>query len=354
MDTKPIMANLLSYKKISLLFFIFVQGILFPCTIFSQIFAPQAGLSGTSAISKDSNIFVAWANNCVVKRGYINISDTTATYNGSNKASFGSAELATGYPGGTMDVVSLGDSGFAILSFNYPICNGEGADFAVFENGLIPQNQPDKAFLELAFVSVSSDSIHFITFPPTSLTPVNQQISAFDNIDARYINNLAGKYIANFGTPFDLDELKNSSPFLDVNNIKYVKITDVVGSINPNFASYDAQGNIINDPFPTPFASCGFDLDAVGVIHQKRNNKSDKKISLSPNPAQNFLYIHSEEKIIDIKIYNLSGKCIISQNCNSFINQINLTNITNGLYFVIIKTDINIYKQKLIILKNIK
>jgi hypothetical protein len=43
---------------------------------------------------------------------------------------------------------------------------------------------------------------------------------------------------------------------------------DVVGSITPAYATYDSQGNMVNDPWPTPYSSSGFDLDAVGVINQ--------------------------------------------------------------------------------------
>ncbi len=58
---------------------------------------------------------------------------------------------------------------------------------------------------------------------------------------------------------------------LDLNNIKYVRITDVIGSINPAYASYDFKGNIINDPWKTTYdpdpGTGGFDLDAVAVLH---------------------------------------------------------------------------------------
>jgi len=47
-----------------------------------------------------------------------------------------------------------------------------------------------------------------------------------------------------------------------------VKVIDVIGTIDPQYASRDSFGNIVNDPYPTPFGSCGFDLDAVGVINQ--------------------------------------------------------------------------------------
>ena len=44
-------------------------------------------------------------------------------------------------------------------------------------------------------------------------------------------------------------------------------VVDVVGSIDPAYATYDSQGHAINDPWPTAFASSGFDFDAVGVLH---------------------------------------------------------------------------------------
>jgi hypothetical protein len=77
---------------------------------------------------------------------------------------------------------------------------------------------------------------------------------------------LAGKYRQGYGTPFDLEELAGT-PGLNVNDVKYVRIIDVVGSIDDNYATYDSFGNKINDPWPTPFDSSGFDLEAVGVIH---------------------------------------------------------------------------------------
>jgi hypothetical protein len=55
---------------------------------------------------------------------------------------------------------------------------------------------------------------------------------------------------------------------LDIGSVTHVRIVDVVGSISPLFGTRDASGRLINDPFATPFASGGFDLDGVGVINQ--------------------------------------------------------------------------------------
>ena len=131
------------------------------------------------------------------------------------------------------------------------------------------------------------------------------------------------------GTGFDLEELKDVNELLDVNSITHVRITDVVGYVEPadfygdgivnfidyiiftaaypsepgnenwnedcdisnpsdgiinsddfevfigkwlnenDFSSCDFSGHQINDPWPTPFYSSGFDLDAVGVINAR-------------------------------------------------------------------------------------
>lgn len=102
------------------------------------------------------------------------------------------------------------------------------------------------------------------------------------------MNNLAGKYVFPYGTPFDLEELKNE-PALDVNHITHVRVVDVTGSVNAIYAQRDATGRIINDPWPTDFPNGGFDLDAVAVINREQPNGmqvfESSLITLSPNPC---------------------------------------------------------------------
>lgn len=224
-------------------------------------FPPAAGVPGTTAISKDSAIIQSWASGIELVRGYIQINDTTVYNAGSNKATFGHPVNALGLAeGSSTGVVSLGDGGMTTLTFDRYIVNGPGADFAVFENSF------GDTFLELAFVEVSSDGVHFVRFPSVSLTPTAVQTGAWEETDPTLIHNLAGKYRQGFGTPFDLDDVADQ-PLLDVNAIRFVRVIDVVGCIQPAYASLDAQGNIVNDPWPTPFNSGGFDLDGVAVIN---------------------------------------------------------------------------------------
>ena len=239
-------------------------------------FAPPVGQIGSTAISSDSSIFIGWATECTVTRGYQDISDVTLGITSVGDSSF-ALEKA-----GINGVISLGDGGSAILTFNRPITNGAGWDFAVFENSF------NDLFLELAFVEVSSDGINYVRFPAISNTQDTIQVDGFGELDATKINNFAGKYRGNYGTPFDLEELRYS-PQLNIDSITHIKIVDVVGCIQSQYATRDSQGKIVNDPWPTPFPSGGFDLDALGVIHQTplsvNDLNFDQLISIYPNPT---------------------------------------------------------------------
>jgi hypothetical protein len=228
-------------------------------------FAPAAGQVGSTAVDKNSPLIKAWAS------GFQNLIRGPQDVNvaGSPAASFGTGDQALGVADADIssaNVVSLGDGGSITLTFDKPIANGPGADFAVYENGFAVGVNND--YLELAFVDVSSDGKNFVRFSAVSLTPTTAQVGSFATLDPTNINNLAGKYVAGFGTPFDLSDLQNPPASLDLNHINYVRITDVIGNVGAGAQSLDSLGNPINDPYPTAFPSGGFDLDAVAVMNQ--------------------------------------------------------------------------------------
>ena len=289
-------------------------------------FCGGVGTDGCNAIAVDDNQFVAWATNVVLTRGPQNISNPNSPL-----ASFGDETNAIGpaTPNNSMDAVSLGDGGSALVTFERPIRNGEGPDFAVFENDI------NGGFLELAFVEVSSDGVHFVRFPATSLTQTETQTGSFALTDPTFINNLAGKFQIGYGTPFDLEELADSAN-LNIDSIVYVRIIDVVGNIDPQYATYDAFGHIVNDPWPTDFASCGFDLTGVGVIHQKPVGIETHEMSqvfAYPNPCTGTLYIINENAE-RVELYNLNGKLLqVVDNGDTHVT-LNMQSYPAGLYLL--------------------
>ena len=280
-------------KRISILIMAMV-----PLSLWAQ-FAPAQDQPGTTAMHADSSAFVAWATGCVAEPGPMNITNP----NGGLAGSGWPASNVIGYPEGTMGVTCLGDGGMATVTFASPICNRPGPDFAVFENGFENAQNPGYWFLELGFVEVSSDGEHFFRFPAYSNTQTETQLGGMGCIDPSQIHNLASKYGAMYGTPFDLDEVPDD-PLLDKDYITHVRIVDVVGCIDPEYATYDCQGNPVNDPWPTAFASGGMDLDAVGVIHDLEHfpPEPDEPPYLA-NPVDDVVFDKYPETII----VNLEG-----------------------------------------------
>ena len=303
-----------------------------PVALWAQ-FAPAQDKPGTTAMHADSSAFVGWATGVEVVHGPMNIADPGLGVTGANFPD----ENALGYPEGTFGVVCLGDGGMATLTFASPICNDAGPDFAVFENGFANAVDPDTWALELAFVEVSSDGEHFFRFPAYSNTQTTTQLGNGGTIDPSQIHNLASKYGAMYGTPFDLDEVEDN-PLLDKNHITHVRLVDVVGCIDPLYATYDCQGHIINDPWPTPFASSGFDLDAVGVIHDILHHgvevNEEEIIAMYPNPVKDRLIVKAEN-LQSVEVYNLVGQQVI----NSTVSVIDMGSLNQGIYFVRVKAD---------------
>ena len=251
-------------------------GVLSVCQ--AGIFAPPAGQSGSTAVDATDGSIEGWAT------GYQDYQPGVEV-----DTAFQTPEKALGVPGNsdgntdgfTFDIVSLGRNGSITLMFSPPIKDGPGSDFAVFENSF------SDSFLEFAKVEVSTDGINFVGFPAFSLVPAT--VSSFGAIDATDVEQLAGKYRAGFGTPFDLAQL-SGAPSLDLSEIRYVRLLDVVGDgTAPNELTAQALADwlglalnelpqalidiaasapsVVYDPYPT-FDTAGFDLDAVGVIQQ--------------------------------------------------------------------------------------
>lgn len=299
---------------------------LVPVTLWAQ-FAPAQDKPGTTAMHADSSAFVAWATGCTVERGPMRIDKPE-----NGMASYGADSLALGVPGGTFDVVSLGDGGTATLTFKSPIYNGTGPDFAVFENGFANAQNPDTWALELGFVEVSSDGVNFFRFPTVTFVQTETQLDNGGSVDPAQLHNFASKYGAFYGTPFDLDEVEDNA-LLDKNHVTHIRIIDVVGCIQPEYATCDSEGHIINDPWPTAFASSGFDLDAVGVIHDLAHNdvpeNGEEIVSIYPNPVTDRLIVKAEN-LQSVEVYNAVGQLVMK----TVEEIVDLSALTDGIYLV--------------------
>jgi len=140
-------------------------------------------------------------------------------------------------------VCSIGLGGVITIGWKGAVVvDGPGADFTIFENAFRYGN--NKLFAEPGRVDVSSDGMHWISFPMDSQTfvgcagmnPTNGDQDAWD------------PYVSG-GDVFDLATIGTDS-------IRYVRITDVTSLL------LNDPSNELYDPSLT-----GFDLDAVLGLH---------------------------------------------------------------------------------------
>jgi hypothetical protein len=214
-------------------------------------YPPAALAEGSTAVAKDDPRIRGWAT--AVAARDVGGGVVQERYDHPDRA-LGPAE------GTSSGVVALGEGGTITLLFRSPIADGDGPDFAVFENAF------DDRFLELAFVEVSSDGAHFARFDtafrgegPASAGKLN---------DSTQLAGFAGAFRQGFGTPFDLEALAMHPSVrdgeVDLAHITAVRIVDVCG----DGGTVDSFGRPIFDPFPTA-AAAGFDLDAVAVLRTR-------------------------------------------------------------------------------------
>jgi len=226
-------------------------------------YAPAAGQPDSGAIYMDDPCFVSWATGW---QNYIIGNGDAGNGHKWVDETWQTPEKALGKAvGSSYDIVTLGRGGSITMTFDKPIVDGDGPDFAVFENSF------SDTFLELGYVEVSTDGVTWYRFQNSSLTA--DPVGGYDTVDPTNVYQLGCKYKQGYGEPYDLAQLMLGDDI----EINYVRIIDIVGDGN----SYDTNDHVIYDPYPT-WGSAGFDLDAIGVIHQKMDVGPTASFTVSP------------------------------------------------------------------------
>ena len=184
--------------------------------------------------------------------------------------------------GTTKHVLVLGHGASITVTFGRSMPDGPGWNFAVFNNTFLStsldlinrgggtnyvyfNSGTDRvsvargynfAWCKPAFVDVSSDATNWARFPVSYFnTDVLFQASVPDtpdhwlSQDMTMIDGLAGKAVLQYGTAFSLSALTNDpkvvSGLVDLNNVRYLRLTDVVG----DGSTSDQYGNPIYAPY---------------------------------------------------------------------------------------------------------
>lgn len=73
------------------------------------------------------------------------------------------------------------------------------------------------------------------------------------------------------------------------------------------------------------------------------------KIDLWPNPTTNgsFAINNRLKKPVEMNVYSITGKCVVSRNINLGFNKINVPDLTSGIYIVRYEIDNKVSTEKL-------
>ncbi|MCL4234507.1 MAG: hypothetical protein KJ042_08315 [Deltaproteobacteria bacterium] len=185
------------------------------------------------------------------------------------------------------EMLSLGEGGSITLKMGREIIDGDGPDFAVFENLLYWGGEVTNAYTEAAVVEVSEDGETWTRFPfdfiaDGPIGPLGVPDTVPDNFlgfagiapsNANCDPNGDGSYddmidpldpVISGGDLFDLADI-------GVASARYVRIVDT-GHLEraPGTETYDDDGDLVTDGgnlLPAYEGIQGFDLDAIAVIN---------------------------------------------------------------------------------------
>lgn len=148
---------------------------------------------------------------------------------------------------GSLDVVSLGNGGEIVVSFEpNAIVDGPGVDLLVFENAFYPGGDATHVFAEPGEVSVSDDGVTWVTFPCTATTYPYGACAGWHAVYSNPMNGISPVDPAHAGGDgFDLADV-------GIARARFVRIRDKTHEV--------CMGT-------SRLTSNGFDLDALAIVN---------------------------------------------------------------------------------------
>lgn len=180
----------------------------------------------------------------------------------------------------------------------------------------------------LTYISTGTTNYINIIFSSSQTYPDNTWITV------KFIYEIStGAYY--WITPEGTFTLSNSA-YSSTPNLSFTEIDLINTTYIGNTVANDAIFDNINFKYST-LANAGIgDIIRVGDF---------SKVNIYPNPATNFIKIDTEEKILSIKFYDITGKQI---NVNSTDKTVDVSNLSNGDYILNIVTEVGETSHKII------
>jgi hypothetical protein len=175
---------------------------------------------------------------------------------------------------------------------------------------------------------------------------------------------LAFKYwvygITGTATPSDEFSVWYGKNSMNPNNGSYVKIADLTNMISSQFVWKDTSGIVIPSTADSGFIcfrykatnnwfTLGLDSIVVAIPGLSIHQPETSKLSMYPNPAQNFVRIDCSTEIASIEIYNTNLQLVNSKSVGNNQVDVQLESMNPGYYIVKIITATGTLYRKLTI-----
>jgi len=94
-----------------------------------------------------------------------------------------------------------------------------------------------------------------------------------------------------------------------------------------------------------------FETDCNGICEITKIEEYKKEVlSIFPNPSDDIINIEFENiNNATIEIYNISGRLVFSKVLNSKVEKIDITDLSEGIYFIKVRQEKNVIVEKLIV-----
>ena len=89
-------------------------------------------------------------------------------------------------------------------------------------------------------------------------------------------------------------------------------------------------------------------IDNLSFGFTSVEESTSRSLSIYPNPSNSIITFNEVIEKGNLSIYNISGQNVISLNFNSTLRTFDLSELTNGIYTIIITDSKNRYTTKLI------
>jgi hypothetical protein len=228
----------------------------------------------------------------------------------------------------------------------------------ICQNDAITLLLSDYSINDILQWQISTDGNNWNNIPSANVSPFNYSVNTIGNVYFRaQVSNNCGSVISNILTILSnpipntptITQISNNPIILQSNaptgNQWYKNNNPITGATNQTYIVTEngTYHTIVTINGCHSLPSNQITINNVGI-----NDYSDDEIFIYPNPAQNIIYIQSNKPIIEANIINNLGQLVATSEQS---NSIEVNNLSNGIYQLIIKTNDNIIVKPVLISK---